>query len=127
MRKRLAVQVTAFSTALAGTVAVTVLAAGSAHAATTTLTGTQSTPVAGSAYAVQNNEWGSSAPARTVMEIEIASASLIVIPAKAGIRSATSRCSTMDPGFRRDDGCKGGPLFSGGFRQRRAGTAFRQR
>src|SRR5258708_37912298 len=62
VRKRLAVQVPAFSPALAGTVAVTVLAAGSAHAATTTLTGTQSTPVAGSAYAVQNNEWGSSAP-----------------------------------------------------------------
>jgi hypothetical protein len=27
----------------------------------------------------------------------------IVIPANAGIYLATSRCSTMDPGFRRDD------------------------
>ncbi len=61
-RKRLAVQVAAFSTALAGTVAVTVLAAGSALATTTTLTGQQSTPVAGRAYVVQNNEWNSSAP-----------------------------------------------------------------
>jgi hypothetical protein len=24
-----------------------------------------------------------------------------------------SRCSAMDPGFRRDDGCKGGPVFLG--------------
>jgi hypothetical protein len=30
-----------------------------------------------------------------------------VIPAKAGIHPAASRCSTMDPGFRRDDGCRG--------------------
>jgi hypothetical protein len=38
------------------------LAAGSAHATTTSLSGTQSRPVAGGAYTVQNNEWGSGAP-----------------------------------------------------------------
>src|SRR5260221_9348917 len=36
----------------------------------------------------------------------------IVIPAEAGIHWTTSRCSAMDPGFRRDDG--GGPPFSAG-------------
>jgi Glycosyl hydrolase family 12 len=45
-----------------GAAAVTVLAAGSAHATTRTLGGMQSTPVAGGAYTVQNNEWGSGAP-----------------------------------------------------------------
>jgi hypothetical protein len=29
---------------------------------------------------------------------------LLVIPAKAGIHLAASLCSTLDPGFRRDDG-----------------------
>ena len=48
--------------ALAGTAAVTVLAAGSAQAAATSLTGTQSRPVAGGAYTVENDEWGSGAP-----------------------------------------------------------------
>ena len=37
------------------------LAAGSAHATTTSLSGMQSRPVADGAYTVQNNEWGSSA------------------------------------------------------------------
>jgi hypothetical protein len=32
----------------------------------------------------------------------------IVIPAKAGIHLAASRCSMMDPGFRRDDEFKSG-------------------
>jgi cellulose 1,4-beta-cellobiosidase len=45
-----------------GAAAVTVLAAGSAHATTRSLGGMQSTPVAGGAYTVQNNEWGSGAP-----------------------------------------------------------------
>jgi len=54
--------VTASSAALLGTAAVTVLAAGSAHAATTPLSGMQSRPVAGGAYTVQNDEWGSGAP-----------------------------------------------------------------
>ena len=54
--------VTASSMALLGTAAVTVLAAGSAHAATTPLSGMQSRPVAGGAYTLQNNEWGSGAP-----------------------------------------------------------------
>ena len=62
MRKRLAAQVTAFCVALFGTAAVTVLAAGSAHATAMSLSGTQSRPVAGGAYTVQNNEWGSGAP-----------------------------------------------------------------
>ena len=53
--------VTASGMALLGTAAVTVLAAGSAHAATTPLSGMQSRPVADRAYTVQNNEWGSSA------------------------------------------------------------------
>lgn len=38
------------------------LAAGSVQATTTSLGGMQSTPVAGGAYTVQNNEWGSGAP-----------------------------------------------------------------
>ena len=54
--------VTAFCAALFGTAAVTVLAAGSVHATTTSLSGMQSRPVAGGAYTVQNNEWGSGAP-----------------------------------------------------------------
>jgi glycosyl hydrolase family 12 len=45
-----------------GAAAVTVLAAGSAHATTRSLGAMQSTPVAGGAYTVQNNEWGSGAP-----------------------------------------------------------------
>jgi hypothetical protein len=53
---------TALAAAIAGAAAVIVPAAASAHAATTVLTGSQSTPVAGGAYTVQNNEWGSSAP-----------------------------------------------------------------
>ncbi len=53
---------TALAAAIASAAAVTVAAAASAHAATTVLTGSQSTPVAGGAYTVQNNEWGSSAP-----------------------------------------------------------------
>ena len=54
--------VTAFCAALFGTAAATVLAAGSVQATTTSLSGMQSRPVAGGAYAVQNNEWGSGAP-----------------------------------------------------------------
>ena len=38
------------------------LAAGSANAASTPLSGMQSRPVADGAYTVQNNEWGSGAP-----------------------------------------------------------------
>ena len=53
---------TAFCVALFGIATVTVLAAGNAHATTTPLSGTQSRPVAGGAYTVQNNEWGSGAP-----------------------------------------------------------------
>jgi Glycosyl hydrolase family 12 len=52
----------ALRAAMVGVAAVTVLAAASTHAATTVLTGSQSAPVAGGAYTVQNNEWGSSAP-----------------------------------------------------------------
>ena len=48
--------------ALLGTAAVTVLAAGSAQATTTPLSGMQSRPVAGGTYTVQNDEWGSGAP-----------------------------------------------------------------
>lgn len=62
VRKRRAAQVTASCVALFGTAAVTMLAAGSAHATTTPLSGTQSRPVPGGAYTVQNNEWGSGAP-----------------------------------------------------------------
>ena len=62
MRKRRAALVTASCVALFGTATVTVLAAGNAHATTTPLSGTQSRPVAGGAYTVQNNEWGSGAP-----------------------------------------------------------------
>jgi hypothetical protein len=36
---------------------------------------------------------------------------LVVIPAKAGIHLAAARYLTMDPGFRRDDGCRAA-LFS---------------
>jgi Glycosyl hydrolase family 12 len=61
-RKRRAAVIAAYGAALLGTAVVTVLAAGSAHAATTTLTGMQAVPVAGGAYAVQNDEWGSDAP-----------------------------------------------------------------
>src|SRR5579864_1332857 len=53
---------TALGAAIVGAAAVSVSAAASAHAATTVLTGSRSTPVAGGAYTVQNNEWGSSAP-----------------------------------------------------------------
>ena len=53
---------TASCVALFGIATVTVLAAGNAHATTTPLSGTQSRPVAGGAYTVQNNEWGSGAP-----------------------------------------------------------------
>jgi Glycosyl hydrolase family 12 len=53
--------VTASSMALLGTAAVPVLTAGSAHAATTPLSGMQSRPVADGAYTLQNNEWGSGA------------------------------------------------------------------
>ena len=53
---------TASGVALFGIATVTVLAAGNAHATTTPLSGTQSRPVAGGAYTVQNNEWGSGAP-----------------------------------------------------------------
>ena len=62
VRKRRAAQVTASCVALFGIATVTVLAAGNAHATTTPLSGTQSRPVAGGAYTVQNNEWGSGAP-----------------------------------------------------------------
>jgi len=62
MRTRRVAQITMSCVALFGTAAVTVLAPGSAHAATTSLTGMQSAPVAGGAYTVQNNEWGSGAP-----------------------------------------------------------------
>jgi Glycosyl hydrolase family 12 len=53
---------TALGAAIVGAAAVSVPAAASAHATSIVLTGSQSTPVAGGAYAVQNNEWGSSAP-----------------------------------------------------------------
>jgi Glycosyl hydrolase family 12 len=62
VRRPRAALATALGVAVVGAAAVTTLAAGSAHAATTTLTGSQSTPVADGAYTVQNNEWGSSAP-----------------------------------------------------------------
>jgi len=62
VRKRRAAQVTATCASLLGTAAATVLAAGTVHATTTSLSGTQSTPVVGGAYTVQNNEWGSGAP-----------------------------------------------------------------
>ncbi len=62
MGKRRAVLETVCGAALAATVAVTMLAAGSANAASTPLSGMQSRPVADGAYTVQNNEWGSSAP-----------------------------------------------------------------
>jgi Glycosyl hydrolase family 12 len=62
LRKRRASLVTASSMALLGTAAVTVLTAGSAQATITPLSGMQSGPVAGDAYTVQNNEWGSGAP-----------------------------------------------------------------
>jgi Glycosyl hydrolase family 12 len=66
-RKRYAALGTAFSAAIAGSLAVTALAAGSADATTrtqsaVTLSGMQSTRLAGDAYAVDNDEWGSSAP-----------------------------------------------------------------
>ncbi len=61
-RKRRAAQVTASGVALLGVAAVTVLAAGNAHATTTPLSGMQSTTVASGAYVVQNDEWGSGAP-----------------------------------------------------------------
>ena len=56
---------TASCVALCGTAAVTMLTAGGVQAATTSLTGTQSRPVAGGAYTVQNNEWGSGEPEST--------------------------------------------------------------
>src|SRR5258708_34680253 len=62
VRKRRSALATASGATLIATVAVTVLAAASAQAATKTLTGTQSTSVAGGADRVQNNEWGSSKP-----------------------------------------------------------------
>lgn len=62
MRKRRTRIVTAFSAALVSTAAVTALAAGSADAATGPLSGMQGTPPASGPYAVDNNEWGSSAP-----------------------------------------------------------------
>ena len=62
MGKRRVARATAWAVALLGTVAVTMLTAGSAQAATTPLTGMQTTPVASGAYTVQNNEWGTSAP-----------------------------------------------------------------
>src|SRR5690348_4223654 len=65
-RKRYAVLGTAFSAAIAGSLAVTALPAGSADATTgtqrdITLSGMQSTRLADEAYTVGNNEWGSSA------------------------------------------------------------------
>lgn len=67
VRKRYAALGTAFSTAIAGSLAVTALSAGSAGATTATqraitLSGMQSTRLADGAYAVDNDEWGSSAP-----------------------------------------------------------------
>ncbi|HET6499850.1 MAG TPA: glycoside hydrolase [Amycolatopsis sp.] len=50
-----------FGVAVATGLAMTVLTPASASAATTTLCALQSTTVAGGAYTVQNNEWGSSA------------------------------------------------------------------
>src|ERR1700687_4307625 len=50
----------------------------------------------------------------------------VVIPAKAGIHLAASRCSAVDPGFRRDEGCNGAPLFSGGPESRRSGACSRR-
>lgn len=76
VRKRQVVLVTALGAAVIGGVAVTALPAHSAHAPTGThvtattstrtqraasLSGMQSTPLAGGAYTVGNNEWGSSA------------------------------------------------------------------
>ena len=60
--KRRAAVVTASGVAFLGTAAVTALAATSAYAATGTLTGSQTAPVANGAYMVQNDEWGSSQP-----------------------------------------------------------------
>jgi Glycosyl hydrolase family 12 len=65
-RKRYAVLGTAFSAAIAGSLAATALPAGSADATTgtqrdITLSGMQSTRLADEAYTVGNNEWGSSA------------------------------------------------------------------
>jgi Glycosyl hydrolase family 12 len=53
---------TALGAAIVGAAAVSVPAVASAHAASTVLTASQSKPVAGGTYTVQNNEWGSSAP-----------------------------------------------------------------
>ena len=66
VRKRYAALGTAFSAAIAGCLAVTALSAGSADATTgtqsaITLSAMQSTRLAGDAYAVDNDEWGSSA------------------------------------------------------------------
>jgi hypothetical protein len=61
--KRRAAVVTASGIAFAGTAAITVFGAASAHASTTTtLTGNQSATVAKGTAAVQNNEWGSGEP-----------------------------------------------------------------
>jgi Glycosyl hydrolase family 12 len=60
--KRRAVLLTLSGVALAAAVAVTMLAAGSANAASTPLSGMQSRPVADGGYTVQNDEWGSGAP-----------------------------------------------------------------
>ena len=66
VRKRLAALVTAFGAAVVGSAAVTALPAGGAGAITKsqsamTLNGMQSAPLASGAYAVDNDEWGSSA------------------------------------------------------------------
>jgi Glycosyl hydrolase family 12 len=62
VRRGRAALATALGAAIAGAAAVTVPVAASAHASTIVLTGSRSAPVAGGAYKVQNNEWGSSAP-----------------------------------------------------------------
>jgi hypothetical protein len=61
LSRRLAAPLTAAATCLAAAAALTLLA-DHAQAATTSLCGTtQTTPVSGGAYTVQNNEWNSSA------------------------------------------------------------------
>src|ERR1700740_79718 len=62
VRRGSAVLATALGAVIAGAAALTVPTAASAHASTTVLARSQSAPVAGGAYTVQNNEWGSSAP-----------------------------------------------------------------
>ena len=99
--------VTASSMALLGTAAVTVLAAGSAHAATTPLSGMQSRPVAGGAYTLQNNEWGSGAP-----EIVATNGNVGFTVTNSSINNATNAAPGGYPSIYA--GCHWGNCTSGG-------------